>query len=106
MHKKVKYTCDQCEYQATLESNLKRHNEAVHLKVKHPCNQYEYKVTGKSSLKAYIESVHEKVKYSCTLCEHKTSHLAGLYTQILSQFIEKSSTHVINVDKKLLDSLI
>ena len=40
-----KYPCQQCDYEGTKSSNLKRHVEAIHEGVRYPCNQCSYKAT-------------------------------------------------------------
>ena len=60
---KFKYPCDLCGYEATQQSNLKRHIESVHQKIKYPCNICEYQATTQTSLKTHVKSVHEKVSY-------------------------------------------
>ena len=44
-HEGVRYSCNQCEYQATTQKTLKAHKEAVHEGVKYLCNQCEYQAT-------------------------------------------------------------
>ena len=40
------------------------------------CNQCQYKATQQSNLKIHQQSKHEGVKYSCNLCQYQTG-LAG-----------------------------
>ena len=35
LHKKIKYSCDQCDYQAMSQSNLKTHIQSVHEQIKY-----------------------------------------------------------------------
>ena len=58
---KVRYSCNQCEYEATTQSNLKKHIESDHEKIRYSCNQCEYEATTQSNLNKHIESDHEKV---------------------------------------------
>ena len=44
--------------------NLKRHVQAAHEHIKYSCNQCDYQATQKGHLKRHIQSEHEKVKYS------------------------------------------
>ena len=59
MHEGVKYACDQCEYQASWQGNLKKHIDLKHEGVKYACDQCDYQATQKGSLKAHIDSKHE-----------------------------------------------
>ena len=38
----MRYSCSQCDYKATLQSNLKIHIESVHEDVKYPCSQCDW----------------------------------------------------------------
>ena len=62
VHEKIKYSCNQCDYQATQKGNLKTHIETVHEKVKYPCNQCGHQFSQQGYLKRHIQSVHEKIK--------------------------------------------
>ena len=100
VHKKVKHSCNLCQYKATQQGNLMSHIESVHETVKYPCDQCEYKSTGKRRLNTHIKSVHEKVKYPCNLCGKQFTLHRNLKTHIESVH-KKSSTLVINVNIKL-----
>ena len=63
-HEHIKYSCNQCDYQATQKGHVKTHIQSVHEKIKYSCNQCDYQATEKGSLKRHIQSVHEKMKYS------------------------------------------
>ena len=60
VHEMIKYSCDQCEYQFTRQSNLKRHILSVHEKVRYPCDQCEHQATTQGSLKRHIQCVHQE----------------------------------------------
>ena len=60
VHKGIKYQCDECDYQATQEGNLKVHKQSKHLELKYPCSLCDYQATAKRSLTRHIKSVHEK----------------------------------------------
>ena len=62
-----KYSCNQCDHQATVKGDLKRHIQSVHEKIKYSCNHCDQQFTAKGSLKKHIQSVHEKIKYSGSL---------------------------------------
>ena len=84
VHKKIKYSCNQCDHQATNQRNLKTHIQSVHEKIKYSCNQCDYQVTRQGHLKTHIQSVHEKIKYSCNQCDHKATEKGNLKKHIQS----------------------
>ena len=65
VHNGVKYSCNQWDYQATKQGNLKTHNKSIHEGV-YSCDQFYYQ----SDLKKHKNSVHEGVKYSCNQCDY------------------------------------
>ena len=60
-HGDVRYSCDQCEYQATQKGNLKTHIDSVHGDVQYTCDQCDCKSKWKGDLKKHLESVHGDV---------------------------------------------
>ena len=58
IHQKIKFPCDQCEYQATTWGNLKIHKDAKHLKIRYPCAHCDYSATQMSSLRRHFKSKH------------------------------------------------
>ena len=44
VHEGIKYSCEQCEYQATRKESLDKHRRSVHDWIKYPCGQFEYQV--------------------------------------------------------------
>ena len=55
-HEGIKYSCEQCDYEATMKANLLRHLKSKHEEVKYPCNQCDYKATMKGSLLTHLKS--------------------------------------------------
>ena len=55
---RVRYDCDQCDYQATERGSVKTHIQNIHEGVRHDCNHCDYKATQKSNLKYHIKSKH------------------------------------------------
>ena len=49
-HEGIKYPCQQCDYQATDPSALRKHTKGKHEGTKYPCQQYDYKGTFPSTL--------------------------------------------------------
>ena len=62
VHEGIKYHCDQCDYKATLKSNLKKHNMSIHEGIKYQCDQCDYKATQKGNLKGHKMSIHPKAQ--------------------------------------------
>lgn len=53
-----KYPCDQCEYKATRQWNLKKHKLSVHEGVKYGCDECDYKATDQSQVKKHKRGKH------------------------------------------------
>ena len=60
-HEETRYTCNQCKYNSTQETNLKKHIETTHDETRYTCNQCEYKFDEEENLKKHEENSH-KVK--------------------------------------------
>ena len=52
-HDGVRYSCNQCEYQATQQGSLKTHQQFKHKCVQYFCDQCEYQAATQSSLKTH-----------------------------------------------------
>ena len=61
-HDGVKYSYDQCNYQATRQSHLQRHIQAQHECIRYPCNQCDYQARRQSNLQTHIQSIHKGIK--------------------------------------------
>ena len=83
-HEGIRYTCDQCDYKATLKKDRKKHKESQHEGVRYPCDKCDYKATEKSKLRIHKESKHLGVCYSCDDCQYKASTPAHLRTHVES----------------------
>ena len=64
IHKGIKYSCNQCDFRATFESNLQRHIKTKHeeLKSQWQCDQCEYKTSDSSNLNRHKKSMHKIAK--------------------------------------------
>ena len=78
----IKYSCNQCDHQASTQGNLKIHIQSVHEKIRYYCNQCDYQATPNGDLKTHIQSVHEKIKYSCNQCDHQATGKGNLKKNI------------------------
>ena len=61
IHKGVNYSCEFCEYKASVKSNLKTHVESIHNGFRYSCNKYEYKASQRHSLSTHINRHHMSV---------------------------------------------
>ena len=72
-HEGLRYSCNQCEYQATLQVNLKSHEQSKHGGVKYSCKQCKHQVTRQDQLNTHQQSKHGSVKCSCNQCEYQAT---------------------------------
>ena len=72
-HQGVRYACDQCDYQATLQSSLTKHIQSKHEGIKYTCDQCDYQATRQDHLAVHIKTKHEGVNYTCNLCDYSAS---------------------------------
>ena len=72
MHVGIRFFCDQCDYQAKLAHQLKTHKKITHEGVRFDCDQCEYHATQFRTVKRHKQSTHDGVKYSCNTCEYQT----------------------------------
>ena len=52
---------------------LRCHIQSIHEGVRYDCNQCEYQATTQSNLKVHIKSLHEGAEYACDQCDKKYS---------------------------------
>ena len=53
------------------KGDIKTHIQSVHEKTKYSCDQCDHQATSKNQLKIHIQSIHENIKYSCDQCYYK-----------------------------------
>ena len=58
-HEGIKYACDQCDYQATTQGNLRVHIQSKHEGIKYACDQCDQQFTKQRSLNTHIQSKHQ-----------------------------------------------
>ena len=102
-HEGIKYPCNQCDYVATQQSNLKTHKKYKHMGIRYPCEQCDYAATQQGSLKRHMKRKHEglicdkttvkgkKVKAMIKKleCRKYPKHLNSAESSELSEFIEQ-----------------
>ena len=81
--KSHKYPCNNCSYNGTRKSHLKRHIEGQHLGIKYKCKFCEY--SGKTSgyLKIHNQAMHGNVSYSCDNCSFNSKHPSAFKRHML-----------------------
>ena len=65
----IRFPCDECHYNATLLSDLRKHKEYKHEGIKNPCDHCDYAATQLSSLRTHTEFIHDGIIHSCDQCE-------------------------------------
>ena len=77
--------CDQCPYETSVTSQLRKHIDGVHEKIKsHFCKECGYATTRKTNLDYHMASVHNigKKKFKCEQCSHRSIAKAHLRQHI------------------------
>ena len=73
--KEVIYSCNQCEYTGSRQA-LRYHIRSLHDGIRLSCDQCNYETSQQSNLKRHKETEHELIKYSCDQCEYRGSSCA------------------------------
>ena len=85
----VIYACNQCDYQATQQSNLTIHIQSKHEGIKYACNQCEFQATAQGSLQRHIQSKHEGIKYPCKHCDYQATQKVHLQNHIAAKHSDR-----------------
>ena len=73
------HKCRKCDYIATRNSDLKKHNKFIHEKTEPRCNQCEVSANLKSDLKKHTKNPHGNTKfYNRNQCHYATTKKANL----------------------------
>ena len=72
------FDCDQCPYQATQLTSLKRHQMAKHSGQQFPCDKCDYVGTTPNNLRLHRGSKHEGVRYPCDICGYQATQTGVL----------------------------
>ena len=81
----VKYTCNQCDYQTTLQKTIRFHIQSKHEGMMYVCNQCDYQANYKGDLNRHIKSKHEGVRYACDQCQYQSPRQRDLIDHIKSK---------------------
>ena len=60
---RIELPCDQCDYKATAQSNLRYHVRGIHEKVLLSCSLCSFKATWKRNIRRHIQNKHDSVSY-------------------------------------------
>ena len=90
VHKGVKYTCNQCDHQASESRGLKLHKRYVHDGVKVQCKQCD-KQFSEASIKTHVKTVHEGVKEYCKHCGQQFTQKNNLKKHVQSKHQHENS---------------
>ena len=60
MHKRIHYTCDNCDYETTNKSVLRRHKQSTHEGICNSSQQCDYNAVHKFHLHSHIRKFIEK----------------------------------------------
>ena len=111
VHFKVKeYSCLICDKQFSIERNLKRHTQAFHNTEKHSCEQCSFETTSLTNLKKHAFNKHEvkTEQFSCNTCEYKTKiklnlskHVRNVHTVNSVKRLECSDCDYVGRNLKL-----
>ena len=58
LHEGIKFSCGQCQHEATTVGSLDQHKRLVHEVIKYPCRQCQYQATSKGDLTKHERAVH------------------------------------------------
>ena len=89
-----KYNCNQCDHQATTQSNMTTHIKSKHEGVKYACDDCDKQFSQKQNLRMHIKSIHRGVKYACNQCDQQYSRTERLTNHI--QSIHEGIKYVCN----------
>ena len=91
------FDCDQCPYQATQLTSLKRHQMAKHSGQSFPCDKCDYVGTTPNNLRLHKGSKHEGVRYPCDICGYQATQTGVLNKhKELKHGFSRGSHHVNN----------
>ena len=75
-------TCGKCDKQYANNAGLFQHKKSVQEGDQYSCNECEYKATVKTHLTRHTQSTHQE-QYPCEQCEYQTKRKDTLHTHQL-----------------------
>merc|ERR1712223_246505 len=103
LHKNERYKCQRCNYEATTNSDLKRHVLGVHERQKpHPCQLCARRFSQASNARAHLLEKHFKLKR----CQQKLSHgIDSSKIRVHAIIEEWSSMEDVKAEKKEIKAI-
>jgi len=92
VHEKFRYKCNQCKYEATTKSDLRRHTDGIHHKIKkHPCLVCDKKFSQAYNAKLHFQEKHLGITRGCKTKIGKLSNesAAVKVCKIISEWTEE-----------------
>ena len=59
IHGETRYQCDQCDYKASTQEDLRQHTKTIHEKYSYKCDQCDYRAQQKEDITKHTKSRHE-----------------------------------------------
>ena len=85
-----KFKCNNCDFTAKENANVKRHWMGQHSSMKFYCDQCDYNTNYESELKVHKQTSHGGLKFSCDLCSHQSAQKKNLNQHI--QFVHQKKS--------------
>ena len=90
IHGNVRFSCDQCPYEAKQKISLVRHQQTIHAGVKYSCNLCDKQYSWEGDMKVHKAKVHSKIRFACEICgrlfsekKRLTAHVNGMHLKIM-----------------------
>jgi hypothetical protein len=75
----IKYSCEQCDFQATKKSKLTKHQQSVHIGITHPCQECEQQFTLTNSFTSHQKSMNIiGIINACAQCDYLATRKSDL----------------------------
>ena len=87
-----KFQCEQCVYETSNSSHIRRHVEAIHEGVRYPCDKCDYQATRRSGLKRHNLQKHEDTVIENSESLFKVEDNMSTIIELCDQSREKSNT--------------
>ena len=64
IHGETRYQCDQCDYKANTQEELRQHTKTIHEKYSYKCDQCDYRAQQKEDITKHTKSRHDNYQPS------------------------------------------